>query len=238
MERTQFTFYVSWLDGISFIKNKAARCDAYEAIIRYALDGEMPQMDKLAESAAMAFTMAKPNIDVSRRNALNGSKPKRNRSDNGAKSERQASETEAKPKQERNRSDNRVLQKQEQVKEQEQEQVKEQSVISAREVAGSEPDISGRTLGLVMLCRENGIRAGEGEIERDLKSFGERAVLDAIRKARENGARSWGYVQAILKNPQPAKPVDNSQYVQHGELSPMMAAAVRRMMQESEEMDE
>lgn len=229
MERTQFTFYVSWLNGISFIKNKAARCDAYEAIIRYALDGELPQMDKLPEAAAMAFTMAKPNIDVSRRNALNGAKPKRTRNETGAKPERNTSDSGAKPERNRNKGETgaKPKQEQEQVKEQVQEQVKEQSVISAREVAASD--------GIAGLCRQAGIRARDDEIETDVERFGEKAVLEAVRKARENQARTWKYVQMILGT-QAKKPVNNSQVLQHGELSPMMAAAARNLMEQEDEL--
>lgn len=74
MERTQFTFYDSFFRSISRIKNKAARCDAYDAICRYALTGEEPDFDSIADIAAIAFEGAKPNLDASRRKAENGKK--------------------------------------------------------------------------------------------------------------------------------------------------------------------
>lgn len=74
MNRTQFTFYDSFFRSISRIKNKAARCDAYDAICRYALTGEEPDFDTIADIAAIAFEGAKPNLDASRRKAENGKK--------------------------------------------------------------------------------------------------------------------------------------------------------------------
>lgn len=74
MERTQFTFYDSFFRSISRIKNKNARCDAYDAICRYALTGEGPDLDKMSDAAAIAFEGAKPNLDASRRKAESGKK--------------------------------------------------------------------------------------------------------------------------------------------------------------------
>ena len=72
MEREQFTFYQSFAKAISRIKSKAARCDAYDVIVNYALYGIEPDLDKVSDSAAMAFDLIKPNLDASRRKAENG----------------------------------------------------------------------------------------------------------------------------------------------------------------------
>lgn len=85
MEREQFTFYQSFEKALSRIKKKADRCDAYDTIVRYALYGELPDLDKIAESAALAFELSKPVLDSSRRKAENG--------------KAKAKQTEAKPKQ-------------------------------------------------------------------------------------------------------------------------------------------
>lgn len=74
MERTQFTFYDSFFRSISRIKNKSARCDAYDAICRYALNGEEPDLDAMPDAAAIVFEGAKPNLDASRRKAESGKK--------------------------------------------------------------------------------------------------------------------------------------------------------------------
>lgn len=67
MGRSQFTFYDSFLDAISKIKDKRSRCDAYDAIARYALRDENPDIDKLPDAAAIAFLSFRPSIDASRR---------------------------------------------------------------------------------------------------------------------------------------------------------------------------
>ena len=72
MEREQFTFYQSFERAISRIKKKADRCDAYDAIVRYALYEELPDLERIAESAAIAFELSKPNLDASRRKAKSG----------------------------------------------------------------------------------------------------------------------------------------------------------------------
>ena len=91
MERTQFTFYESFLKAVSRIKNKNARCDAYDTICRYAMYGEEPDMDKLPDAVAIAFELVKPNLDASRRKANNGRA--------GGMAKQTASKTEANEKQ-------------------------------------------------------------------------------------------------------------------------------------------
>ena len=93
MERGQFTFYRSFFEGISRIRKKADRCDAYDAIVRYALDGEEPDLDSLPDAAVLAFVMARPNLDASRKKADAGSKG------GASKAEANASNAEANGKQ-------------------------------------------------------------------------------------------------------------------------------------------
>ena len=87
MERNQFTFYASFYKAISRIRSKAARADAYDIICAYALTGKEPDMDKLADSTAIAFDLIKPNLDASKRKAESGSKPKTNRKQSPNKGE-------------------------------------------------------------------------------------------------------------------------------------------------------
>ena len=72
MSRSQFTFYESFASALSRIKKKADRADAYDAICNYALYGTEPDLDKLPDSAAIAFELIKPTLDSSRRKAENG----------------------------------------------------------------------------------------------------------------------------------------------------------------------
>ena len=89
MSRSQFTFYESFASALSRIKKKADRADAYDAICNYALYGTEPDLDKLPDSAAIAFELIKPTLDSSRRKAENGKrgaeKPQANRKQTGSK---------------------------------------------------------------------------------------------------------------------------------------------------------
>lgn len=72
--RNQFTFYHSFFKAISRIKKKADRADAYDAICKYALIGEEPDLDTLPDAAAIAFDLIRPTLDASRRKSESGKK--------------------------------------------------------------------------------------------------------------------------------------------------------------------
>ena len=113
--RSQFTFYESFFKALSRIKKKADRADAYDLICRYALYGEMPNVEDLQDSVAVAFEVVKPNLDASRRKAESGKK--------GGKKK----QTESKRKQTASKSkQTQANRKQVKEQEKEQEQVKEQ----------------------------------------------------------------------------------------------------------------
>lgn len=83
MEREQFTFYASFYRAIRRIKNKAARCDAYDAIAEYALTGKLPDLDALPDAAAIAFDLTRPVLDTASRKSKGGKTDARQREDNG-----------------------------------------------------------------------------------------------------------------------------------------------------------
>ena len=115
MARKQFTFYESFASALSRIKKKSDRADAYDAICRYALYGELPDLEKLPDSAAIAFDLIRPTLDVSKRKADAGktggtakqdaSKPEANRKQTASKSEANGKQTgsEGKPEARGNR---------------------------------------------------------------------------------------------------------------------------------------
>lgn len=97
MEREQFTFYASFAKAISRIKKKADRCEAYDAICRYALYGEKPDLENMADAAAITFDLIKPVLDTAKRKAENGkrggSKPQAKDKQKGSKSEANRKQT-------------------------------------------------------------------------------------------------------------------------------------------------
>ena len=76
MERTQYTFYESFYKALSRIRRDADRAKAYDAITRFALYGEEPDLDTLPDHVAIAFEVIRPNLEASRRKAEGGSKVK------------------------------------------------------------------------------------------------------------------------------------------------------------------
>lgn len=102
MERSQFTFYDSFYQAISRIKSKAARCDAYDALCKYALLGIEPDIDKMPDAAAIAFVSFKPNIDAGRRKAMSGSVGGKSKQ-NASKEEANGKQTESKEEQSKNK---------------------------------------------------------------------------------------------------------------------------------------
>ena len=101
MEREQFTFYSSFARAVKRIRKAADRAAAYDAIIDYAIYGEEPNLEKLPETAAIAFELVRPNLDASRRKAENGVKggKKANRKQDESKAEAAASYGEKNKKQ-------------------------------------------------------------------------------------------------------------------------------------------
>lgn len=109
--RSQFTFYDSFYRALSRIRKKTDRADAYDAIVTYALTGELPDLDKMPDAAAIAFEVIKPNLDASRKKAASGKQGGKAKKHPESKAKANESKPEANGKQ---------------VKEQEKEQVKEQ----------------------------------------------------------------------------------------------------------------
>ena len=72
MERTQFTFYESFYKAIRRIRRKEERADAYDAIVKYALLGEEPDLSRLSNGAAIAFELIRPTLDSARKKAESG----------------------------------------------------------------------------------------------------------------------------------------------------------------------
>lgn len=72
--RKQFTFYASFWEAVKRIKDPVAKAEAYDVICEYALTGTEPDIDSLSDAAAIAFTMAKPNLDSSRQKAEAGTR--------------------------------------------------------------------------------------------------------------------------------------------------------------------
>lgn len=89
--REGFLFYRSFYEAIHSLPKKD-RLSAYEAVIEYALNGTEPE---LSGAPAAVFTLAKPNLDASKRKAESGKKGGMARSKLEANVKQNASKPEA-----------------------------------------------------------------------------------------------------------------------------------------------
>jgi hypothetical protein len=111
VKRKQFTFYESFFDAIMRIKSKTAQRDAFVVLCEYALKGETPNLDKLPDSVAIAFELARPTLDASRRKAENGKKggSKKQTEANSKQNEANCKQTASKgEKEEENEKENEI----------------------------------------------------------------------------------------------------------------------------------
>ena len=176
MERSQFTFYASFFQSISRIKKKADRCDAYDAICGYALTGELPNLDSIAESAAIVFDLSKPNLDASRRKAESG------------KAGGKRKQTESKP--EANRKQEETVREKEKEKEKELEKEKESyspptpspgETGFGKELQSALDDWLAYKRERREPYRQTGLQSLVSEIRNNAARYGETAVAELIR---------------------------------------------------------
>lgn len=203
MDREQFTFYASFFRAVSRIRNKAARCDAYDAICAYALTGILPDLDKLPDSAAIAFELSKPNLDASRRKSeagKSGGRPKQTESKPKANEKKIESKTEA-----------RAERKQVQDKEKEQVQDKEQMLITPHPpLPGASPALQGAFAAWIRYKHEKrqdykptGLQSLVTQVQKAAETYGEQAVIDLIGECMAN---NWqGIIFDRLKSGQPPR---------------------------------
>lgn len=186
MDREQFTFYASFFRAVSRIRNKAARCDAYDAICAYALTEILPDLDKLPDSAAIAFELSKPNLDASRRKSeagKSGGRPKQTESKPKANEKKIESKTEA-----------MAERKQVQDKEKEQVQDKEQMLITPHPpLPGASPALQGAFAAWIRYKHEKrqdykptGLQSLVTQVQKAAETYGEQAVIDLIGECMAN----------------------------------------------------
>lgn len=100
MERSHITFFKSYFTAIRRIKKKADRCDAYDALLDYAFEDILPDLNSLPDAAAIAFELVKPYLDSSKKKAESGSK--------GGRSKQTVSKPEANGKQTRSNKNKNI----------------------------------------------------------------------------------------------------------------------------------
>lgn len=178
MERTQFTFYESFLKAVSRIKKKTDRCDAYDAICNYAMYGVAPDLDKLPDSVAIAFELSKPNLDASRRKATSGKK--------GGQAKQSGSKQEASGKQTASKKENEIEKENE------------------NEIEGEDECPPKSPFAVVLASYANRVNpvpseTCRAELETFVRELGAEVCLRAIDVAIDERKTNWSYIRGILR---------------------------------------
>lgn len=101
MERDSFVFYGSFYEALSSLDD-ATRLACYDAVSKYALSGEEPQLEGVAKAI---FALIKPQIDANNQRYINGckgGKPKANQNVTKGKPKRNQKETKVEPNENEN----------------------------------------------------------------------------------------------------------------------------------------
>ena len=201
MGRSQFTFYSSFYQAVRRIKKAADRCLAYDAIVRYALEGVTPDLDKLPDSAAIVFELCKPNLDTAKRKSEGGRRRTAKAEDSGkteARPEEDNGKTEARPEEDNGKTEERPEEdngKEKEIEKEEEKKKKKENECSppgtppqwAKVMSMYQEHIQPMPPGIV--CEA--LRDWCAELEPEL-------VIRAIGIAAGENVRSWKYIEAIL----------------------------------------
>lgn len=190
--RKQFTFYGSFYEAVSVIKDPEVRLQAYDAICSYALTGEDPDIDALADAAAIAFIMAKPNLDASKQKAEAGK-----RGGNASTVEADAKQTEADAKQTASKAKQTASKKEsENEGEKEREYKNECYTPPTPSVSdyGFSPELESAVTDWLTYKQERresykptGLKSMLTQIQKAAAEYGDAAVIDIIRDSMASG---------------------------------------------------
>ncbi len=91
MSRTQFTFYESWYKAVSQLKKKSDQADTMDAICKYALYAEEPD---ISGPPAAVFESIRPTLNTARKKSENGKKGRSKKKANESKQEEEENKEE------------------------------------------------------------------------------------------------------------------------------------------------
>lgn len=193
MSRSQFTFYASFASALSRIKKKADRADAYDAICNYALYGAEPDLDKLPDSAAIAFDLIRPTLDASKRKSENG-KAGANAKQTASKQVASCKQTGSKPLANAKLGETAS----EKEKEIEKENEKENEIEGESPIARA--DVAAVINAFMNRIDPTPSRDCVEKLSAYIDVMGADCCLRAIQIADDNNARRWSYVKSILQD--------------------------------------
>lgn len=183
MERNQFTFYASFYKAAGLVRKKTERCQLYDTICAFALDGAEPEPGQLAPAVALAWELIRPNLDAGRRKA------------GGGKKSPLAPGGERKGKCREDEGKMRASCGKDSRDKKEGEKEKEDKCPPGGEEEG-EDEVINYLIHRVDLCPSPRCRE-------ELRGFeavlGREVCLRAIDEAADEGKRSWAYIRGILR---------------------------------------
>lgn len=200
-QRSQFTFYSSFALALRRIKKDADRAKAYDAICDYALFGKEPDLDKLPDSASIAFELIRPNLDAAAKKAKSGREGgKQNRSKQKANGKQNESNGILKAR--GNRKGGETVREKEGEKEKEKE--KEVEVEKESECyINLPPPTRARERAAISFFLDRINPAPAGTVSQELLAFcdelGDDVVIHALQIAVNDRKTAWSYIKAILQ---------------------------------------
>lgn len=193
MDRKQFTFYESFFKAIRRIRKKQDRADAYDAIASYALYGLLPDMEKLPDSAAIAFDLIRPTLDASRRKAESGKR--------GGRPKQTESKAEANRKRGKPERDNEVEIENEVEVEGEVEGENE-CYKDSPPIGGEQKSPSAAVADYLDRVNPSASPASLEELRAFAETMGDAVCRRAIDIALDSRKATWPYIRAILRDKQ------------------------------------
>lgn len=198
MDRTQFTFYESFFKAISRIRKKGDRAEAYDAICAYALYGTEPELEKLPDSAAIAFELSKPNLDASRRKANSG-KRGGNAKQIGSKPEANTKQTQSKAQAKGKQTASKKEKEGEKENENEIEIENECLKYPSPDGDGTKAPLAAVMTAYLDKINPTPSQASLDELRGFVEQLGAECCLRAIDIALDEKKAGWSYIRAILR---------------------------------------
>ena len=208
MNRTQFTFYESFAKALKRIKKKSDKADAYDAIVDYALYVVLPNLEKLPDSAAIAFELIRPTLDASKRKAESGKRGGINKQ-TASKSEANGKQTGSKPEANTKREQT-VREKENEIEKEKENEIENECYKEIPPNGGIKkaPPFGGgvgSSNDKVIAYYANRVNATMSDMVISAllgyeKTMGPDCCIRAIDIALDEKKATWSYINAILKS--------------------------------------
>ena len=226
-ERKQFTFYRSFWEAMQKLPAKKREKLAL-FIIEYALNETEP--DTKDSALCATFSVIRPILDSGRSKAQAGKIGGVASGEARSKAEAKPKQNEAKPKQ------NEAKQKQEKEQEQEKEQVQGEEQEQGQCFPGdSDSSLFSDAFDRLRSCGV--VMAEQEDVVRLCTEYGQKAVIAAIERAKEQNVNRWPYIRAIVVSGGVQGGRRKAQHIigHDDPPGPVALAAIKQMLEEEDD---